>query len=139
MHPLNFNTNTMQNFSFLERLKASLVDFTVIFSLYTIIRFAISFLIFLPFLMGLFCSILLYYLLCYSVWKTTLGVSFFEGTLVRSDEKKVRWLTVMIRELFTSIPAYLLLGYWMIYLYGYYINLPKPAGLSNSCLLLCLF
>ena len=132
MHLLYFNTFTMQNFSFLERLKASLVDFTVIFSLYTIIRFAISFLIFLPFLMGLFCSILLYYLLCYSVWKTTLGVSFFEGTLVRSDEKKVRWLTVMIRELFTSIPAYLLLGYWMIYLYGYYINLPKPAGLSNS-------
>lgn len=120
----------MQNLTFRVRCKSFLIDFTVAFAFSTIIRFGVSCFFYIPFLSGLVSVFLFYYVFCYTIWNTTVGLSFYEGALVRSDGKKAEWLNVMFRELFTSLPAYTFLGYWIYRFYVFHLHMPEP-GLSR--------
>lgn len=100
--------------SFGESLKKLFIDFTSVFFLFQIIRFFISHFYFITYLPGFLILWLSYNIISLMVWQQTLGSRFLGISLVNQEGKRIFYILILIRELFTSLPGVLLVIFCFI-------------------------
>lgn len=117
-----------------KSLTAFLIDATASFFIFQIVALGLAYFCFLPFFPSFFVIWLLYYLCCYIVNGTTLGLSFFNSYLEDIGNKRSYIIRVILRECFTSFPAVVL---WLFA--GDSIVLLKIALIAVVCLALAIW
>lgn len=91
------------------RLLAFLIDATVSFFIYLIVAFIISYTKFLPFFRGFFFIWVIYYIVCYLVWRRTLGQTITNHSISDSGGSHSYAIRIILREVLTSVPGVVLL------------------------------
>lgn len=117
-----------------KSLTAFLIDATASFFIFQIVALGLAYFCFLPFFPSFFVIWLLYYLCCYTLNGTTLGLSFFNSYLEDIGNKRSYIIRVILRECFTSFPAVVL---WLFA--GDSIVLLKIALIAVVCLALTIW
>ena len=118
-----------------------LIDFTFVVFIGVVIAYCVSYFWYLPALPFLFVEGVLYYSICYGVWRHTLGNGYFGVRIVDiSQRKKLFLFRLLLRGLLTSWPGWmLLLGvgiYCLYYLPGFNFLI---VGSGSLCLLIFCF
>lgn len=113
---------------------AFLIDVTASFFIFQIVALGLAYFCFLPFFPSFFVIWLLYYLCCYILNGTTLGLSFFNSYLEDTGNRRSYIVRVILRECFTSFPAVVL---WLFA--GDSIVLLKIALIVVVCLALTIW
>lgn len=91
------------------RLLGFLIDVTVSFFIYLIVAFIISYIEFLPFFSGFFFIWIIYYIVCYLVWKRTLGQTITNHSISDFGGSHSYAIRIILREVLTSVPGVVLL------------------------------
>lgn len=89
-------------------LIAFLIDATTTFFIFQIVALILAYFYFLAFFPSFFVIWLLYYLSCFILKGTTLGLSFFNSYLKDMGNRRNYIPRVVLREVFTSFPAVML-------------------------------
>ena len=118
----------------IRSLTTFLIDATASFFIFQIVALGLAYFYFLPFFPSFFVIWLLYYLCCYILNGTTLGLSFFNSYLDDIGNKRSYIIRVILRECFTSFPAVVL---WLFA--GDSIVLLKIALIVVICLALTIW
>ena len=83
------------------RLLGFLIDVTVSFFIYLIVAFIISYIEFLPFFSGFFFIWIIYYIVCYLVWKRTLGQTITNHSISDFGGSHSYAIRIILREVLT--------------------------------------
>lgn len=127
----------MKKLSFFQRCMSSLIDFTAVFFMYTIIGFLISYFYFLPFLPGFLIGWMLYYIVCYGIWGKTIGTSWFGSYIQTANGEKPPFIRILLREVFAGFPIFFLLIFLWLSLFSSFfaiLNKIHPALLQSEFL-----
>lgn len=123
-----------QTNNFMRRARsfiAFLIDATAAFFVYQTVALIVAYFFFMPFFPGFFAIWLLYYLCCFILKGTTLGLAFFDSCLEDKGKRPTYILRVIFREGLTSFPAVVL---WLFL--GDSIVLLRIALVAIACLVL---
>lgn len=123
-----------QTNNFMRRARsfiAFLIDATAAFFVYQTVALVVAYFFFMPFFPGFFAIWLLYYLCCFILKGTTLGLAFFNSCLEDKGKRPTYILRVIFREGLTSFPAVVL---WLFL--GDSIVLLRIALVAIDCLVL---
>lgn len=113
---------------------AFLIDATAAFFVYQTVALIAAYFFFMPFFPGFFAIWLLYYLGCFILKGTTLGLAFFDFCLEDKGKRQTYILRVILREGMTSFPAVVL---WLFS--GDSIVLLRIGLVAVGCLILTIW
>lgn len=113
---------------------AFLIDATAAFFVYQTVALIAAYFFFMPFFPGFFTVWLLYYLGCFILKGTTLGLAFFDFCLEDKGKRQTYILRIILREGMTSFPAVVL---WLFL--GDSIVLLRIALVAIVCLALTIW
>lgn len=91
------------------RLLVFLIDATGSFFIYLIVAFIISYTKFLPFFRGFFFIWVIYYIVCYLIWRRTLGQTITNHSISDSGGSRSYAIRIILREVLTSVPGVVIL------------------------------
>ena len=113
---------------------AFLIDATAAFFLFQVIALILAYFYFLPFFPSFFVIWLLYYCCCFTLKRTTFGLSFYNFNLKDNGTKRSYIIRVICRECLTSFPAI------MLWLFSWNSTvLLRIALIATACLALAIF
>lgn len=95
----------MRKANVFQRLGAFLIDAHAIVFLFQIVAFLISPFYFLPLFPSLWILWIMYYIVSYNTFSSTLGESFFNTKVVADKGRVHTWIRILLREALTSFPA----------------------------------